>query len=98
MTKYCYYPAYEGLRIVPKYQMHSHVVPPDTYEHWIRLIVFPEYRRVYFRFPEFYEESERVRLCERAFDKLKQERIVTERYRMLFWDTDELVTPGLVRF
>jgi hypothetical protein len=72
-----------------------------NYDSWIRAIVFPSRKRIYFRFykPDgdyyFIDEHDRVKSLDKCWDAwitLKRRGLVSEEWKPLFADTDKVIT------
>lgn len=79
---------------------------PSAYDSWVRAIVFPSRKRVYFRFykPDgdfsFVDESDKVKsfdVCYSAWESLIKHGYARKSWKPLFATTDRVVTEGDIK-
>ncbi len=105
--KLCYHPKTEEVR-ANEYS-HASVINSGgkAYDKWVRAIVFPELKRIYFRFytpsgdyTNITEEDRQYAytICEAALRKFISDGLVKKSWKVLFWTTDAKVDSTRVRY
>jgi hypothetical protein len=73
-----------------------------AFDKYVRAIVFPDKKRVYFRFytpsgdyfaPEQNDVDYAFLVCGQALDKFILKKIVKKSYKVLYWQTDTKIKP-----
>lgn len=93
--------------VVVGFTSHAEAIGVKQFDSWVRAIVFPKRKRVYFRFykPDgdysFVSDEDKAKsfdVCFTAWEALVKSRYVLKSWRPLFAVTDKVVTQADVRF
>jgi hypothetical protein len=93
--------------IVTGFCNHATELGVKGFDYWVRALVFPSRRRVYFRFykPDgdysFIDERDRAKsfdACYTAWEKLVQAGYVAKTWKVLYAETDRVITENDIRY
>lgn len=86
---------------------HACDIPTKFFDRFVRAVYFEKLKRIYFRFyaptGEYVFPSEKdfdisFRACETALDAFIEARIIPKKTKVLFWQTDKVLTESLITF
>ena len=108
MIKACYNPHKDEVRISDQWECHAHIIGKrERFDEWVRLIIWPELKRVYIRGYRPHgdyqsawtdlELDEAYEAADKAINSLIGKKIVKKAWKVLYWSTDNVITPEKVR-
>lgn len=78
-----------------------------NFDRWARAIIYPKQRRIYFRFykPDgdyyFTDDDDCVKSFEMAWEAREafiKAGAIKKSWKVLYWDTDAIITPSEIRY
>lgn len=93
--------------IVCKGGFHADEMPVRNYDLWVRAIWFPKIKTIYFRFwsptgeYQFIDSQdidESFTVCEKALREFKKNKIISKKCKILWWETDSVVTQNEIKY